>query len=70
MPAVAESLRRAYPVLTEWAGVGLIPANPDAQNVPSFRRWRLEMKLSPFFEKIIGNNSLETARKIMSVIEK
>jgi hypothetical protein len=30
-------------------GVGSIPANPDAQNVPSFRRWRFEMKLSPFF---------------------
>jgi hypothetical protein len=31
-------------------GVGLIPANSDAQNVTSFRRWRrrLEMKLSPF----------------------
>jgi hypothetical protein len=29
--------------------VGSIPANPDAQNVPSFRRWRFEMKLSPFF---------------------
>ena len=24
-------------------------SNPDAQNVPSFRRWRFEMKLSPFF---------------------
>jgi hypothetical protein len=30
-------------------GVGSIPANSDAQNVPSFRRWRFEMKLSPFF---------------------
>jgi hypothetical protein len=48
MPAVAERLRRAYPALTERAGVGSIPANPDAQNVPSFRRWRLEMKSSPF----------------------
>ncbi len=27
---------------------GFIPANSDAQNVPSFRRWRFEMKLSPF----------------------
>jgi hypothetical protein len=49
MPAVAERLRRAYPTLTERAGVGSIPANPDARNVPSFRRWRLEMKLSPLF---------------------
>jgi hypothetical protein len=32
------------------AGVGSIPANPDARNVPSFRRWRFEMKLSPFEE--------------------
>jgi hypothetical protein len=36
------------PALTERAGVGSIPANPDARNVPSFRRWRCEMKLSPF----------------------
>jgi hypothetical protein len=35
--------------LLEWAGVGSIPANSDAQNVPSFRRWRFEMKLSPFY---------------------
>jgi hypothetical protein len=46
--AVAERLRQAYPPLPEWAGVGSIPANSDAQNVPSFRRWRFEMKLSPF----------------------
>jgi hypothetical protein len=31
------------------AGVGSIPANPDARNVPSFRHWRFEIKLSPFF---------------------
>jgi hypothetical protein len=49
LPAVAERLRRSYPALTERAGVGSIPANPDARNVPSFRRWRFEMKLSPFF---------------------
>jgi hypothetical protein len=30
-------------------GVGSIPANSDAQNVPSFCRWRFETKLSPFF---------------------
>jgi hypothetical protein len=32
-------------------GVGSIRANSDAQleNVPSFRRWRFEMKLSPFY---------------------
>jgi hypothetical protein len=27
---------------------GSIPAISDAENVPSFRRWRFEMKLSPF----------------------
>ncbi len=47
--AVAERLRQAYPTNLEWAGVGSIPANSDAQNVLSFRRWRFEMKLSPFF---------------------
>ncbi len=30
------------------SGVGSIPTNSDAQNVPSFRRRRLEMMLSPF----------------------
>jgi hypothetical protein len=30
-------------------GVVSIPAHSDAHNVPSFRRWRFEMKLSPFF---------------------
>jgi hypothetical protein len=44
----AERLRLAYPALLERACVGLIPSNSDAQNVPSFRRWRFEMKLSPF----------------------
>ncbi len=38
-----------YPAPPERAGVGSIPANPDAPNVPSFRRWRFEMKLGPFF---------------------
>jgi hypothetical protein len=47
-PAVAERLRRAYPAPLGRAGVGSITANSDAQNVPSFRRWRFEMKLSPF----------------------
>jgi hypothetical protein len=28
-------------------GVGSIPANSNALSVPSFRRWRFEMKLSP-----------------------
>ncbi len=46
--AVAERLGRAYPALLEWAGVGSIPANSDAQNGPSFRRYRFETKLSPF----------------------
>jgi hypothetical protein len=35
------------PCSTGAGGVGSIPANPDALNVPSFRRWRFEMKLSP-----------------------
>ncbi len=32
--------------------MGSIPANSDAQNVPSFRRWRFEMKLSPHSKRI------------------
>ena len=38
---------RTYPAPLGAGGVGSIPANPDAQNVPSFRRRRFEMKLSP-----------------------
>jgi hypothetical protein len=38
--------------------MGSIPANPDAQNVPSFRRWRFEMKLSPFFESGLSGSAL------------
>jgi hypothetical protein len=53
MPAVAERLRRAYPAPMGRAGVVSIPANPDARNVPSFRRWRFEMKISPFLYYII-----------------
>ena len=49
MPAVAERLRQAYPAPLGRAGVGSIPANPDARSLFSFRRWRFEMKLSPFF---------------------
>ncbi len=45
----AEWSRRTYPAPLGAGGVGSIPANSDAQNVPSFRRWRFEMKLSPFF---------------------
>ncbi len=36
--------------------MGSIPANPDALNVPSFRRWRFEMKLSPFFFTLTNLN--------------
>ncbi len=52
---LAERLRQAYPTLLEWAGVGSIPANSDAQNVPSFRRWRFELKLSPFWFWRLGS---------------
>ncbi len=59
MPPVAERVRRAYPALLERAGVGSIPASSNAQNVPSFRRWRFEIKLSLFTksEKIETNRS-------------
>ncbi len=46
---MAEWSRWTYPALSGAGGVGSIPANSDAQNVHSFRRWRFEMKLSPFF---------------------
>ena len=50
---VAEWSWRTYPAPLGAGGVGSIPANPDAQNVPSFRRRRFEMKLSPFKMYII-----------------
>jgi hypothetical protein len=49
MPTVAEWSRLTYPAPLGAGGVGSIPANPDALNVPSFRRWRFEMKLSTFY---------------------
>ena len=50
METVAEWSWRTYPAPLGAGGVGSIPANPDAQNVPSFRRRRFEMKLSPFLD--------------------
>jgi hypothetical protein len=49
MSPVAEWSRRTYPAPLGAGGVGSIPDNSDAQHVPSFRRWRFVMKLSPFF---------------------
>jgi hypothetical protein len=40
-------LHLIYPAPLGAGGVGSIPANSDALNVPSFRRWRFVMKLSP-----------------------
>jgi hypothetical protein len=45
---------RTYPAPLGVGGVGSIPANSDAQNVPAFRRWRFEMKLSPFWNETEG----------------
>ena len=52
---VAEWSWRVYPAPLGADGVGSIPANPDALNVPSFRRRRFEMKLSPFFLLLSGH---------------
>jgi hypothetical protein len=49
---LAEWSRRTYPAPLGAGGVGSIPTNSDAQNVPSFRRWRFVMKLSPFFSQL------------------
>jgi hypothetical protein len=49
-------------------GVGSIPANSDRgeQNVPSFRRWRFEMKLSPFTDAayVLFADALSVATKV------
>ncbi len=47
--SVAEWSRQTYPAPLGAGGVGSIPANSDALNVPSFRLWRFGMKLSPFY---------------------
>jgi hypothetical protein len=54
LPTVAEWSRRTYPAPLGAGGVGSIPANSDAQNVPSFRRWRFEIKLSPLHLLVIN----------------
>ena len=48
MSPVAELVRADIPCSPEAGCVGSIPANSDAQNVPSFRHWRFEMKLTTF----------------------
>ena len=40
--------KAGIPCSSRAGGVGSIPSNSDAQNAPSFRCWRFEMKLSPF----------------------
>ncbi len=47
-----------YLALLERGGVDSIPANSDAQNMPSFHRWQFEMKLSPFFFWILTIRNL------------
>jgi hypothetical protein len=47
-------LAKAGMPCSAWAGgVDSIPANSDAQNVPSFRCWWIEMNLSPFIENLM-----------------
>jgi hypothetical protein len=58
MPAIAERLRLAYPAPLGRAGVGSIPANPDALNLLSFSQWRFEMKLSSFKLEIVSTNRI------------
>ncbi len=48
MYQVAEWSRQTYPAPLGAGGVGSIPANSETHHVPSFCRWRFEMKLSPF----------------------
>ena len=43
---MAELVKADIPCSSGAGGVGSIPANSYAQNVPSFRSWRFEMKRS------------------------
>jgi hypothetical protein len=64
---VAEWSRRTYPAPLGAGGVGSIPANSDALNVPSYRRWLFEMKLSPlynFWEHIANNRPANSVRRL------
>jgi hypothetical protein len=58
---MAEWSMRTYPAPLGAGGVGSIPANSDAQNVPSFRRWRFEMKLSPFIGEDLQPKNSQSA---------
>ncbi len=54
VPPTKASWRKAgIPCSSGAGGVGSIPANSDALNVPSFRRSRFEMKLSPLFACVL-----------------
>ncbi len=66
MPTVAEWSRRTYPAPLGAGGVGSIPANPDAQDAPSFRRRRFETRLSPFIIHIIVSE-LQVVRPVNGV---
>ncbi len=46
---LAQFAKAGIPCSFGAGGMGSIPANSDARNVPSFRRWRFEMKICPFF---------------------
>jgi hypothetical protein len=47
-PPLAWLAKAGIPSSSGAGGVGLFPANSDTQKVPCFRRWRFEMKHSPF----------------------
>jgi hypothetical protein len=49
MYTVAKLAKADNPCSSGAGGAGSILANSNAQNVLSFRRWRFEMKLGPFF---------------------
>ncbi len=48
--------------------VGSIPANSDAQYVPSFLRWRFDMKLSPLCQVLSIGNTENTPSQALSIL--
>jgi hypothetical protein len=51
---IALLAKASIPCSSGAAGVRSIPANSDAQNVPSFRRWLFKMKLSPYNTEVLA----------------
>ncbi len=56
------------PFSSRAGNVGSIPANSDAQYVPSFLRWRFDIKLSPLCMVLSIGNMENTPSQALSIL--